>query len=146
MRPSKDAYYLTIARAVATRSTCLDRQYGAVVVKGNKILSTGYNGSTWCTDNCCDINDCAAERYGDKLRCRAVHAEANAILQAGVENCCGAVLYLYCDTKDEPRPCDNCRKLIEVAKIHHVTNAAGSFRYFFDDKVEEEWRASRKKE
>ena len=64
MRISKVEYYLNIARAVAKRSTCLRRQYGAVIVKNDEIISTGYNGSHRGADNCCDVGVCWREAHG----------------------------------------------------------------------------------
>lgn len=55
MRPTKDEYYLGIAEAVAKRSTCIRRQYGAVIVQNDRIVSTGYNGAPRGADNCCDV-------------------------------------------------------------------------------------------
>ena len=86
-RISKDAYYLEIAKAVAMRSTCLRRQYGAVIVKNDRIISTGYNGSARGEPNCCDIGECWRESHGiphgeQYEKCVAVHAEDNAIRQA----------------------------------------------------------------
>lgn len=58
MRPTKDDYYLKIAESVAARSTCIRRQYGAVIVKNDVIVSTGYNGSPRNVENCCDVGYC----------------------------------------------------------------------------------------
>lgn len=86
-RISKDDYYLGIARAVSMRSTCLRRQYGAVIVKNDRIVSTGYNGAAIGEPNCCDVGRCWREMnnipHGERYEeCVAVHAEANAIIQA----------------------------------------------------------------
>ena len=96
-RIGKREYYLNIAAAVARRSTCLRRQYGAVIVKDDQIISTGYNGSARGEDNCCDVGYCWREAHnvphGEQYeKCVAVHAEDNAISQAGRESI-GATLY-----------------------------------------------------
>ena len=85
MRPNKDEYYLNIAEAVLTRSTCLRRKYGAVIVKDDEILSTGYNGSPRGDNNCCDMGYCYRNLeqipHGQNMElCRAVHA---SLLQGG---------------------------------------------------------------
>ena len=86
-RISKQDYYLGIAAAVARRSTCLRRQYGAVIVKNDEIVATGYNGAPRGEDNCCDVGECWRERnnipHGEQYeKCVAVHAECNAIISA----------------------------------------------------------------
>ena len=99
MRKSKDEYYLNIAEAVLTRSTCLRRKYGAVIVKDDEIISTGYNGSPRGWDNCCDLGYCVrvqeniphGQRYEE---CRSVHAEMNAIISASRRDMIGSTLYL----------------------------------------------------
>ena len=98
-RPSKDIYYCDIAKAVAARSTCIRRNYGAVIVKDDRIVSTGYNGSPRGMKNCCDVGHCIREEMGipsgERYElCVAVHAEQNAIMQAGFQNTNGATLYL----------------------------------------------------
>lgn len=98
-RPSKDQYYISIARVVSERSTCLRRRYGAVIVKDDRIISTGYNGAARGIRNCCDMGICKREELGVKPGeryelCVAVHAEQNAIINAGSERCKGAKLYL----------------------------------------------------
>ncbi|HOA00133.1 cytidine deaminase [Ruminococcus sp.] len=98
-RVSKEDTYLNCAEVFAYRSTCLKRKYGAVIVKNDAVLSTGYNGSPRGTENCCDRGECPriplglhqGEGYG---MCRAVHAEANALLNCSREQTVGADLYL----------------------------------------------------
>jgi len=101
-RPSKDEYYLNIAKAVAQRGTCLRRRYGAVIVKEDQIISTGYVGSPRGAKNCIDIGFCPRQKmnmpkgFGYEL-CRSVHAEMNAVInaaRAGV-SVLGGKLYLY---------------------------------------------------
>lgn len=118
-RPSKEEYYFNIALAVAMRSTCLRRKYGAVIVKDDHIISTGYNGSARGEQNCTDVGLCLREEqnipHGERYElCQAVHAEANAILNAdpaGWEN--GKII-------PRPVPCDMCARLIRNARIGKV--------------------------
>lgn len=128
-RPNKDKYYLTIAQAVAKRSTCLRRQYGAVIVKDDVIVSTGYNGSARGDDNCSDVGQCWRKAnnipHGQQYeKCMAVHAEANAIINGNRADMIGAKLYLagFEDGKplEEPEPCEMCARLIRNARIIKV--------------------------
>lgn len=98
-RVSKENYYLDIAQTVAQRGTCLRRKYGAVIVKNDSIVSTGYAGAPRGRKNCCDLGYCQREKMqiprGQRYElCRSVHAEANAIIAAPRENMLGATLYL----------------------------------------------------
>lgn len=128
MRPSKPEYYLNIARAVAARSTCLRRQYGAVVVKNDRIVATGYNGSPRGAENCCDRGVCKRESmgvaHGERYElCSAVHAEMNALLQCDATNAEGATLYLYGIENGKPiqaEPCMMCARIIKNAGIAKV--------------------------
>ena len=86
-RISKENYYLDIAQTVAERSTCLRRKFGAIIVKDDVIVSTGYNGAPRGRKNCNEINFCIREKLniprGERYEmCRSVHAEANAIIAA----------------------------------------------------------------
>lgn len=129
-RPSKSEYYLDIAASVARRSTCLRRQYGAVIVKNDTIVSTGYNGAARGVANCCDVGECWREAHGiphgeQYEKCQAVHAEANAIINASREEMEGATLYLAGFENGEqmpnPRPCEMCQRLITNAGITTVS-------------------------
>ena len=98
-RPNKHNYYLDICDSVLTRSTCLRRKFGAVIVNNDEIVSTGYNGAPHGTKNCCDTLHCERELKnipsGQNYElCRAIHAEQNAIISAGRKLCEGATLYL----------------------------------------------------
>ena len=98
-RPSKDEYYINIAKVIHTRSTCLSTHYGAVIVNNDEIVATGYNGAPRGYENCCDIGECYRKHLGCKRGeryelCRALHAEDNAITSAGRTRCQGATLYL----------------------------------------------------
>lgn len=128
MRPSKKDYYLTIAGVVALRSTCLDKQYGAIIVKDDEIIATGYNGSPRGETNCCDIGKCARENYprGEGyLVCPAVHAEQNAIISASRERMIGATMYLACIKNPKPAPCEICRRMIKNSGITKVITFGG---------------------
>ena len=98
-RISKDDYYLGIAAAVAKRSTCLKRRYGAVIVKNDEIIATGYNGNPRGTINCFDVGKCnrldKPHNSGDYSDCFSVHAEQNAMISASRSEMIGSTLYLY---------------------------------------------------
>lgn len=100
-RVSKHNYYLDIAQTVAERSTCLRKMYGAIIVKDDVIVSTGYNGSPRGRKNCNELNFCMRNKLniprGERYElCRSVHAEANAIIAAARERMLGATLYMVC--------------------------------------------------
>jgi dCMP deaminase len=119
-RPSWDRYFIDITRLVATRSTCLRRGVGALLVKDRNILATGYNGAPSGISHCSETG-CLRERLnvpsGERHElCRGLHAEQNAIIQAarhGV-NIDGATL--YCTTM----PCVICTKMLINAGIRRV--------------------------
>ena len=98
-RIDKENYYLDIAQTVAGRSTCLRRCYGAILVKSDEIISTGYNGAPRGRRNCVDLNYCTREALnipsGERYElCRSVHAEANAIISGSRRDMLGSTLYL----------------------------------------------------
>ena len=117
-RPDKTNYYLDIAQTVAQRSTCLRRAFGAIIVKNDIIISTGYNGAP--RDH---LGIPRGERYE---MCRSVHAEANAIIAASREQMLGATLYMACiDVKSgELMPgtcsCMMCKRQVINAGIAEV--------------------------
>ncbi|MCQ2407486.1 MAG: cytidine/deoxycytidylate deaminase family protein [Oscillospiraceae bacterium] len=130
-RRDKINYYLDIAEAVSERSTCLRRKFGAIIVKNDEIISTGYNGAPRGRKNCSDLNFCYRERMqvprGQRYElCRSVHAEANAIISASRSDLLGAALYLAChDAKTDQldgavAPCSMCKRLILNAGITEV--------------------------
>lgn len=130
-RMSKDKYYLNIADAVLDRSTCLRRKYGAIIVKNDEILSTGYNGAPRGRVNCSQLGYCNREQLnipsGQRYElCRSVHAEANAIISAARSDALGSTLYLSGrDAKTgqllgETTSCSMCRRLIINAGIERV--------------------------
>jgi len=129
MRPNKREYYLEIARTVAKRSTCLRRQYGAVIVVNDRIVATGYNGSPRGADNCCDLGTCRREdlgvAQGERYElCEAIHAEMNACLHAGRDACVGGTLYLAGwqdgEVLEKPEPCSMCERVIKQMGIAGV--------------------------
>ena len=130
-RPTKDQYYLNIAREVARRSTCLRRHFGAIIVKNDQIISTGYGGAPRGTENCTDLGECPRLRAniprGERYElCRGVHAEMNAIIHASRQDMLGAVMYLTgleaCDDSVVvgARPCRMCTRMIINAGISGV--------------------------
>lgn len=130
-RISKQNYYLDIAQTVAERSTCLRKAFGAIIVKNDVIVSTGYNGAPRGRKNCCDLGWCLREEMkiprGERYElCRSVHAEANAIIAAPREQMLGATLYMTCinpDSRDlvpDTCSCMMCKKLIINAGIETV--------------------------
>ena len=98
-RTDKENYYLDIAQTVTERSTCIRRCYGAIIVRNDEIVATGYNGAPRGRVNCCELGRCIREELaiprGQRYElCRSVHAEANAIISAGRNKCIGATMYL----------------------------------------------------
>lgn len=98
-RRDKENYYLDIAQTVAERGTCLRRNYGAIIVKNDEIISTGYVGAPRGRKNCNDLGYCIRQQMniprGERYEmCRSVHAEANAIISASRNELLDATLYL----------------------------------------------------
>ncbi len=119
-RPDWDIYFLTIARVVATRSTCLRRHVGAVIVRDRQIVSTGYNGAPRGVPHCEQVG-CLRERWGIPSGerheiCRGSHAEVNAIAQAAAVGVPTAGADLYCTHE----PCVFCTKAIINAGISRI--------------------------
>ncbi|MBM3190687.1 MAG: cytidine deaminase [Chloroflexi bacterium] len=124
MRPSWDQYFMEIARQVATRSTCLRRQVGAVIVRDKRILATGYNGAPRGLDHC-DVVGCLREQMGipsgqRQEICRGLHAEQNAIIQAALHGVSVEEGTIYVTHQ----PCITCAKMIINAGIRRVVCAA----------------------
>ena len=130
-RISKENYYLDIAQTVAERSTCLRKKYGAIIVKNDVIVSTGYVGAPRGRKNCSDICRCTRDEMniprGERYEmCRSVHAEMNAIINASREQMLGAVMYLSCmDAKTGELIsgtccCMMCKRLVLNAGIERV--------------------------
>ena len=136
-RISKENYYLNIAQTVLERATCLRRVYGAIIVKNDEIISTGYNGAPRGRRNCVDMGYCTRERLqvprGERYElCRSVHAEANAIISAARRDMLGGTLYLVGrDAKthellEETLPCSMCKRLIINAGLTQVVVRTGT--------------------
>ena len=136
-RISKDEYYIRIAEAVLARSTCLRRNYGAVLVKNDEIVSTGYNGSARGQQNCCDVGYCEREAQGvakgERYElCCAIHAEDNAITSSGRDRAYESTLYIAGRNKPDgsiasPCPCKMCRRKIINAGIKRVVGIFPSY-------------------
>ena len=130
-RRDKTNYYLDIAQAVSERGTCLRRLFGAVIVKNDTIISTGYAGAPRGRVNCCDIGSCLRQKYnipsGERYElCRSVHAEANAIIHASREQMIGATLYLVGkemsngEYVQNTSSCAMCKRMVINAGIDKV--------------------------
>lgn len=116
VRRDKQNYYLDMAQVALERSTCMRRNFGAVIVKNDVIISTGYNGAPRGRANCIDLNYCIREQRniprGTQYElCRAIHAEANAIIAASREEMIGSTLYLVgrdAQTGEIMKDADSC--------------------------------------
>lgn len=125
MRPSWDEYFIEIAKLASKRSTCLRRKVGAVLIKNNQIISTGYNGAPKRTRHCTEIGHCIRERLnipsGQQEICKAAHAEANAIAQATANDVSTEGATLYCTHF----PCAFCSKIIINAGVKKLIYMEG---------------------
>ena len=130
-RKDKINYYLDIAEAVLERGTCIRRKFGAIIVKNDEIISTGYVGAPRGRKNCSDLGVCRREQLnvkkGERYElCRSVHAEANAIISAERTDMIGSVIYLAChdartnELYGDVEPCSMCKRLIINAGIEKV--------------------------
>ena len=156
-RIDKENYYLAIAETVLERSTCERRRYGAIIVRNDEIVSTGYNGAPRGRDNCIDLGYCLRDKlnipHGERYElCRSVHAEMNAIISASRSECIGGTLFLAGrDTNTQlvgiikrsissgalatgellpsVTPCSMCRRVIINAGIKKVVMRTGKDRY-----------------
>ncbi|MGG0667818.1 cytidine/deoxycytidylate deaminase family protein [Lederbergia citrisecunda] len=128
-RKTWDEYFMSIAKTVATRATCDRLHVGCVIVKGKKILSTGYNGSISGSDHCDDVG----HLYNNEGRCiRTVHAEQNAILHTS-EKLTGATAYVT------HYPCENCAKLLVqsgVVRVVYANKYKNEYSDFFLNMIE----------
>lgn len=157
MRRDKVNYYLDIAEAVLERGTCLRRKFGAIIVKNDEIISTGYVGAPRGRKNCSDMGHCIREQLaipsGERYElCRSVHAEANAIISASRNAMLGSALFLACrDAKTgevvpNTVPCSMCKRLIINAGIEkvYVRDTADEYRelqvrdwVYYDESLED---------
>ena len=128
-RIDKINYYLDIAETVSERSTCLDSNYGAIIVKNDEVISTGYNGAPRGIKSCIEHGKCmrkSTKRGEGYLSCSSVHAEQNTIISAKRENMIGSTLYLVgkkVESKEyvkNPEPCIICKRMIINAGISKV--------------------------
>jgi dCMP deaminase len=120
LRPSWDAYFAELVKAAATRSTCLRRSVGAILVKSNRVLATGYNGAPKGLVHC-DKTGCLREKLkvpsGERHEiCRGLHAEQNAIIQAALYGVSIVGSTIYCTNK----PCSICTKMIINSEIERI--------------------------
>ena len=155
-RTDKTNYYLDIAQAVCERGTCLRRLFGAVIVKNDTIISTGYAGAPRGRKNCCDIGSCLRQTYnipaGERYElCRSVHAEANAIIAASREEMLGSTLYLVGISYETHELisgttcCSMCKRLVINAGISTVVVRDTPTEYRVID-VQKEWVVNDKPE
>lgn len=130
-RRDKENYYLDIAQTVAERGTCLRRNYGAIIVKNDEIISTGYVGAPRGRKNCSDLGYCIRQQMniprGERYEmCRSVHAEANAIISASRNELINSTLYLVglkADTGEivaNSSCCSMCKRMVINAGIKNV--------------------------
>lgn len=111
-RLSRTGYFIELTRLIARRSPCLSRQVGAIIVENNRVVSSGYNGLPAGYKHCIE---CKRKESGTNLdNCKAIHAEANAILEAVKSSRKGDTI--YCTTQ----PCFNCLKLIIAFGIKNI--------------------------
>ena len=131
-----DEYYLQIADAVSIKSKCLKKHYGAIIVKNNELISTGFNGPARGEAHCTKCTKVGSDKdVVEYSSCPAIHAEQNAIISASRQEMLGSVLYLsgrdVNGTIDEiglpiaARPCEICLRLIKNAGIEKVINKNG---------------------
>lgn len=134
MRPDWDEYFINIAKAVSSRATCLRRKYGAIITKENIIVSTGYNGAPSGMKDCFEVGKCTRKElqipHGERYElCHSVHAEANAIIRASVDELRGATIYISgSDGKNEcyAEPCMMCKRMILNSRIVKVVYSDGN--------------------
>lgn len=147
MRRDKINYYLDICEQVLERGTCLRRNFGAIIVNNDEIVSTGYVGASRGRKNCCDLKYCTREKLkvprGERYElCRSVHAEQNAIISARRRDMIGATLYLVGINHNDgsyvegARPCALCKRMIINAGIKQVIVRDNKDKYTIID-VEE---------
>lgn len=130
-RRDKVNYYLDLAEAVSQRGTCLRKLYGAVIVKNDEVISTGYVGAPRGRKNCTDLGTCVRQELhiprGERYElCRSVHAEANAIISAPRDKMIDATLYLVGKEADTGAYiqnavcCSMCKRMVINAGIRQV--------------------------
>ena len=134
LRPDWDEYFIGIAKAISVRATCFRRKYGAVITKDNTIVSTGYNGAPSGMKDCLEVGKCTRRElqipHGERYElCHSVHAEANAIIRASMDELRGATIYISGtdEGKNEclSEPCMMCKRMILNARIAKVVYSDG---------------------
>lgn len=154
MRPSKDQYYLDITKEIAQRSTCFRAKNGAIIVRDDQIISTGYIGAPRKTKDCIERGDCLRDKmkipHGERYElCRSVHAEMNAIInaaRAGV-SLLGGTIFIYNEDREGNRvdsfPCYFCKRMIINAGLERIVCSSknkDSTRIFYVKDWVDEWR------
>lgn len=130
-RIDKVNYYLDIAETIIERGTCIRRNFGAIIVKNDQIIATGFTGAPRGRKNCCDINSCIRQKLnvprGEKYElCRSVHAEQNAIISASRLDMIGSTLYLVGKNYEDgsyvanSNPCALCKRMIINSGIEDI--------------------------
>ena len=145
-RRDKINYYLDIAETVIERGTCLRRNFGAVIVNNDEIVSTGYVGAPRGRKNCCDLKYCMREKLqiprGERYEmCRSVHAEQNAIISAARNKMIGGTLFLvgknYSDGAyvENSNPCALCKRMIinSGLKDVYIRDTKDKYRHIMVD-------------
>ena len=132
-RPSWDDYFMEMTKLTATRSSCLRRHVGAVLVKDTRVIATGYNGAPAGVTHC-EVTGCLRQKLnvpsGERHElCGGLHAEQNAIIQAALYGVSTEGATLYCTTK----PCSICTKMIINAKITKIV-----YEEYYEDSLADE--------
>ncbi len=132
-RPSWDDYFMEMTKLTATRSSCLRRHVGAVLVKETRVIATGYNGAPAGVTHC-EVTGCLRQKLnvpsGQRHElCRGLHAEQNAIIQAALYGVSTEGATIYCTTK----PCSICTKMIINAKITKIV-----YGEYYEDSLADE--------
>ena len=153
-RPSKDEYYLSIAKEIGDRSTCFRQKMGVVIIKNDQIVSAGYIGAPRKTKDCLERGECLRDKlkipHGTRYEiCRSVHAEQNAIInaaRAGV-NILGGDMYMHSTNpktglKNDALPCFFCKRMIINSGLKRVVSMskAGDVKIFLVDDWIREWQ------
>jgi dCMP deaminase len=134
LRPNWDEYFIGIAKAVSTRATCLRRKYGAVITKDNIIVSTGYNGAPSGMKDCLEVGKCTRKElqipHGERYElCHSIHAEANAIIRASVDELRDSTIYISGTDDDNnecsSEPCVMCKRMMLNSRIARVVYSNG---------------------
>ncbi len=124
-RPTWDEYFMQIAELVSSRSTCLRRHVGAILVKDRRIIATGYNGAPARIAHCAEVG-CLRQQLGIPSGerheiCRGIHAEQNGIIQAALHGVSTQGAVLYCTTQ----PCAQCAKMLINAGVERIVYRGG---------------------